>query len=207
MSSDSHTIPPSGPHADLSEDDGTLRVAFPPPCRWLWRVVLLSYLAITGLGLFGIARGLPAMLADATAADEFVLTLAIWFVFTCMWLGCGALLLYQALPHAAGRELVAICTAHLTVRREMPLFSHTRTYQLANIRNLRASSARVHRLFPWACHPPYSIGILGFSGGVMAFDYGGRRTIRVGGGISEAEAEYLIARILERFPSLGPTKE
>jgi hypothetical protein len=206
MSSGGHTIPPSQRRATVSEDDGSLRIAFPPPERWVARVALPLWFGILAFGLVVMVRDLPSGLANTGPAD-IVALLVFLLLFLSIWLTVGGLGLYRLLFNAVGRELVAIDTTRLTFRREVPLFTRARTYQLPDVRNLRATRALAPLwVSRWAANSRYAADLFGLTGGVIAFDYGGR-TIRVGGGIDEAEAKYLVARILQHFPSLGAADE
>ena len=206
MSSGRHSIPPSRPQATVSEDDRSLRVVFPPPQRWTARMVLPLWLGIFIFGLVAMARDLPAGLAN-TRPTETVLVITFLLFFLSMWLTVGALGLYRLLFNAAGRELVVIDTARLTFHREMPLLTRVRTYQLPDVRALRATRSVVPLLISrWWGNSRYTIDLFGLTGGVIVFDYGGR-TIRIGGGIEEAEAQQLVARIVRRFPSLGTANQ
>jgi len=160
--------------------------------------------------LFAIARDLPAGLAAGpanTTLGDTIAVVALNILFLSIGLTIGAFGVYRLLFNAAGRELVVIDTAWLTFRREMPLFTRVRTYRLSDVRNLRAT----HSVVPfwvsrWGSDSRYAFDLFGLTGGVIAFDYSGR-TIRVGGGIGEAEARHLVARILQRHPSLGTTSQ
>jgi hypothetical protein len=156
-------------------------------------------------GLAVMASELPASLAKTRFANatEAAVLLTFLLVFVVTWLMVGALGTYRLLFDAAGRELVTVDRTSLTLRRDMPLFTHVRTYDLREMQNLRA----LHSVVPfwvsrWYASSRYPWDIFGLTGGVIAFDYRGR-TVRVGGGIDEAEAKNLVALLVSRFPSLG----
>jgi hypothetical protein len=164
--------------------------------------MLPLWLGLYLAGLVAMVRSFPAALARTDPTE--VLTVAVFLpLFLGLWLTFGALGCYRLLFVAAGRELVIIDAAHLTFRREMPLFTRVRTYPLAEVRNLHATlSLMPGWLSIWASNSRYAWDLLGLTGGVIAFDYGGR-TVRIGGGMDEEEAHYLVAYLHRRFPTLG----
>lgn len=203
----SDSTPSSESQATVCEDDGSLRVVFPPPLRWPAYLGLPPWLGVLVVGLVTMARDLPAGLAKARAEEggAFIILDVFLLFFLSLWLTVGALGVYRLLFIAAGRETVHIDAERLTFRRETPLLTRAWTYQLSDVRDLRATRSVVPFLFSRSgCNSRYACDLFGLTGGVIAFDYSGR-TIRVGGGIDEPEAQQLVDRILRRFPSLGAT--
>jgi len=197
---------PTGPRAVVSGGEGAIHVAFPPPfCRWSARVGLPFWVGMFVFGLAAMAWELPTGIANTPVnnAAESVFLITLLLIFVSMWVMTGALGARHLLMQGAGRELMMIDNARLTWRREMPVLSRTRTYELPEVRNLRA----LHSIVPfwvscWYASSRYGWDIFGLTGGVIAFDYR-RETVYIGGGIDEAEAKSLVARILQLFPSLG----
>jgi hypothetical protein len=114
---------------------------------------------------------------------------AIQISFLLVWLAAGCAWAYLWLWNLIGREEVTIDGQVIAVRR-WPL-GRRREYDVRHVRRLRASpSARSSFRDP-----------SGFFGGALAFDYGAR-TVRLGNGIDEAEAQLIVESIRTRFPEL-----
>lgn len=180
----------------LSEDDGHLRIVMPVPRPW--RVIAFLLLWLVGWTL-GTIQAFTGRLPDSSVFPW----LAGWIV--------GILAIDSLLYLLFGRETVFIGDGTLTIARKAPLYTRTQRFRVEHLRNLRAVPRPVPPS-PWRATPPLwqsqdsTLRLFGITGGHLALDYG-KRTIVFAPGVQEDEARQLIARIVERFPSLGITDQ
>lgn len=118
-------------------------------------------------------------------------------LFLLVWLlawtvGGGAALLAWVWV-AFGREIVTVTDRALTVRKDVLGRGREREHDMAHVRDLRVSLAPFN---PW--DPSGALRMWGVGGGTIAFDYGAR-TVRFGGGLDEAEARQIVARVGGQF--------
>jgi hypothetical protein len=126
------------------------------------------------------------------------LFLLIWLL---AWTVGGVAALAAWLWVAFGREIVTVTDRAVTVRRDVLGRGRGREHDMAHVRGLRVSAAPFN---PW--DPGGALRMWGMGGaGTIAFDYGAR-TVRFGGGLDEAEARQIVARVMGQFdiPADGP---
>jgi hypothetical protein len=191
------TEPPKG-KASITQMSGGLLIVMPPPRRWFMVAGLAFYVA------FWV--GFPLVVfGDAGWSGAF----SVWIVvFVAVWLYCGAVCAYLSLWLIAGREVVIIDETALATRQETPMRTRSETYDIRDVHDLRATSEWLPEpptdswFWRIQCSPERGEAIWGLAGGHIAFDYH-NRTHRFAAGLDEAEAQQIVARIIERFPSLG----
>ena len=131
-------------------------------------------------------------------AHEASIFLAAWLA---MWTFFGGFAIYTWLWMAAGKEIVALRSGVLSIRRDVLGFGRTHEYDLAHVRHLRLSP-------PQALDPSgWSRGMMRFSGmgdGLIAFDYGAK-TFRFGAAVDEAEASQIVAELKARHAFIEGT--
>jgi hypothetical protein len=129
----------------------------------------------------------------------FVLALTLWSFVTSQkritfeeikfyggWTAIGVFMGLFALSKGIAREVIIIEGKSLVLRKEFTVFSKARTFELAQVRNLR----------PMRSQDEYNTGR---RPDMVAFDHN-RRTYRFGHGLSEQEFMRLIKTIRSRFP-------
>ena len=109
----------------------------------------------------------------------------IWLL---LWTAGGVYAMYSLLWQIAGREIVVLSGGMLSIKRDVLGMGRTRNYDVARIRNLRASAREAE-----AARPRRSVGPVG----IIAFEHG-IATWRFGEGLDEAEAVLLVAELKER---------
>jgi hypothetical protein len=116
--------------------------------------------------------------------------LLIWLI---TWTAAGIVVAYLWLWTLVGNERVIMGTSMLRVKRDVLGLGWTRVYALTKIRNLRVA-APSRRLGS----PNLALGLAGFMGGMIAFEYEGR-TIRFGASLDEADAQTVVDRMRQRY--------
>lgn len=166
---------------------GGLRIVIPAPRRWVVALFLSAWLCAWAAGLVAAASQLlgPAQGAPSPAPVAFLL------VWLAGWLAGGAFVAWTVAWNVAGREVVSISGAKLSVRREALGVGRTRTFDAAAVRDVRAA---------------FSAGALGSirreatGRGAIAFEAGGK-THHLGAGLDDAEAEQIAAALRDRLPA------
>lgn len=151
---------------------------------WVFGEVATPIVAIARLasGQDRPAKGLPPL---------FVLL--VWFPF---WTVGGLMVMFILWWNFVGREVILLSDGFLVVRREAGFFQRARSYDMAEVRNLRYAPLvfdAFARSGQWQAQFP----MLGSGGGSIAFEQGDK-TQRFGIGLSEAESARLIATIKQR---------
>jgi hypothetical protein len=116
----------------------------------------------------------------------------VWLLF---WTFGGAAAFLTLLWNLAGREIITLSSITLTERTEIFGLGRSRSYQISEIKSLRASSDAsfgFHRAGRGAL--PFGAGTIGS----LAFDYGAR-TIRMAPSLDEAEAKMLVTEFSTRL--------
>lgn len=121
--------------------------------------------------------------------------LAFWLT---LWMLGGAWALNVLLWNLAGREIIDLGATTLRRRKQIPLFSRSREYAVASIAGLRLAPPRTYRYYY-----QQDMSFLNFDdAGAIAFDYG-RDTHRLGSGLEQADAHYVIQEMRKRVKSLA----
>lgn len=107
------------------------------------------------------------------------------WVWLAAWSFSGLTVMYTGLAQIIGEELITLTSTDLAIQRNVTGLEPTRRYDLAGIRNLRVSQ------------PSAGGKDRAFAPGLIAFDYG-RKTVRFGSGIDEAEAAIIVAEMKTR---------
>jgi len=179
------SVSPPQRQSTVSVDAQGLLIVIPARRSVFLVLFLTAWLAIWGMSEFLGARRLVV----GPRPTEWILVL--WFA---AWTYIGAWTVYAWLWITFGKEIVKLCPPSLTIKRDVLGMGITRAYELAQIRNLRAS-------LPYA--NPYDwVGTgAGLFQGTLAFDYGAK-TFRFGVGLPEAEASQIIGD-LKRYSPIG----
>ncbi len=186
-------IEPPRPRARLSDDGDQLEIAIPPPRRWY---AVLLVVVWTAFWAFGLAMAAKQLLVPGRHEGHWFL--AMWLVG---WVVAGgSSVIYMGLYMMFGLQLVRIDGTTLAITRRAPVYTRVQRFDLTQIRDLRASPV-ASTIVGWGTGQ-YATDLSGLTGGHLAFDYGAK-TYRFGAGVDEAEAKQLVARIVQRFPSLA----
>jgi hypothetical protein len=122
-------------------------------------------------------------------------------IFAIAWLGAwtvgGAWAAAYLLWNIAGREIIELNSMILKRRKQIPIFSRSKEYAIANIANLRLAPASPQSLW----YNQQNMSFLGFKEGTISFDYG-RDTHYLASGLDEADAKYVIREMCKRVKSL-----
>lgn len=201
-------VRPAKPWATVADDgDGELKITIPIRRPWYdWCRILVVAAFLTGwvgMGLHMVFCALRDIMFHPSGSGSILPLLMGLVIFATG----AAFLLYLLLWRVWGQEVVLVDATSVAIRKELPLrFLWTQSFDPKRIRNLRvaarsrsipgrlwAAAVNFHRFMT----DPHWTGT-----GTIAFDYR-NRTHRFAAGLDEAEAEESVARIIERFPSMG----
>lgn len=128
---------------------------------------------------------------------------AFGLIFMLAWFGAwtvgGAFAISTLLWNIAGKEIIELTSTTLKRRKQIPLFSRSKEFAVANIANLRLAPTALSAL--WYYRQTRSFLI--FSDGTLSFDYG-RDTHHLASDLDEADAKYVIDEMCKRVKSLCP---
>jgi hypothetical protein len=180
-----HTEPPYRGRAIVETLGTTTRVTIPAPKR---AAVAFLILWICGWA-FGEVTVIRQILFRHHPPGRHAPQEPFLFVWLAMWTVGGALALFTVLWTLFGRERITVADQFLTIRREVLGVGREKRYDLATVKDLRVTPVAQD---VWQVNGQR----WGFSGGIIAFDYGAR-TIRFGAPLDEAEAKQITATLIQ----------
>ncbi len=187
-------VKPPGPrHQVIERGDG---IAIRIPARR--NIFILAFLTFWLCGwAVGEVSAPVAFFASAKKDPGAAAFLLFWL---CGWTLGGAFALGVWLWQFKGCELIAAFPAGLSIRHEVFGCGRTKSYDVAEIRDLRVAPSS---------YDPFDfrsrMGVWGLGRGSIAFDYG-FKTFRFAAGVDEAEARIILQRITDALPGLGGTR-
>ena len=177
---------PSAYRVTVTDGPGGLGLLIPPKRNWFIILFMGFWLCIWAACEIMI----PAQFLNGEIPG-------ITVVFILAWLGAwtvgGAFAIYLWLWNLMGRQIIAMHGHTLTTRRDIGGYGFDKEYDLTQVRDLRVS---VMKFRAWDFSA--SLEFLGLGGGLVAFDYGAK-TYRLGAGLDEAEAKFVIRKITDRY--------
>ncbi len=174
---------PSARHKSELLGDG-LRITIPSMKQWLIMIFLVFWLAIwTSGGIFAVGAAIRGRGG------------VILIVFCVFWVVFEILTAYHLLWLLFGREIIEVRADTITIRQAILGIGRPKVYAREHIDRIRADVEYMAKPYPLADE-----GVSINKGtGAIAFKYK-EQTIRMGIGLDEAEAKYLIAKIQSLYP-------
>ena len=178
-------VAPAKSRATTSETSSGLEIVVPAKKNWFITLFLGLWLCGWAVGLFFVST---RFLSD-DMPSEVRLFSTVWIA---AWMLGGAFAILVCSWSLAGKERILLSSNRIALKREIFGWGRTREYELVHVRSLRASQS------------PYNpadfrsgFRFWGIGGGSIAFDHGSK-TIRFAAGLDEAEAQSLVARLVDR---------
>ena len=186
-------VEPGKGRAVIEQSGAGLRITIPAETR----LFTTAFLGLWMIGwVFGevtvvhqLFYGLPESRFPAPASFFLLAWLALW-TLGGGW--CVATLLWNA----SGKEIIELNSMTLKRIKQIPIFSRSREYKVANIANLRPAPP-----MPTSWYDEQDLSSLTFKEGAITFDYG-RATYHLGTGLDEADAKYVIGEMCRQVKSL-----
>jgi hypothetical protein len=170
----------------VADDPGGLGLLIPPKRNWF--IILFMGFWLCTWAVCEIM--IPAQFIKGEIPG-------ITLIFLLAWLGAwtvgGAFAIYLWIWNLMGRQIITIQGHTLTTRRDIGGYGFDKEYDLTQVRDLRVSARGFNALDYSA-----SLDFLGIGGGLVAFDYGAK-TCRLGAGLDEAEAKFVVRKIIDRY--------
>lgn len=184
-------VEPGKGRAIIEHMGAALRITIPARTRLFTTVIAILFLPFWIFGLIAVIYKIVSEpLSGGTAFLAFWLT---------GWTLGGLWSLSGLLWNLAGKEVIDLDAAILKRRKQIPFFSRSKEYAVANIAALRLAAPRVYSYY---FHQDMSF--LHFDdSGTIEFDYG-RDTHRLGMGLDQAEANHVIREMRKNVTSLRP---
>lgn len=197
----SKKIPLSTVRYTITDTDSELQIVMPPVRRWF----LILYLFPMSLFLLGVALSsiiAPTLVIAAGPengpphpAIGIMCVMAFPVIFG---VGMGTYFFHEGLNQLFGQEKITIASNKFLLHSpRFGFWASTEEYEAQEVRNIRVASPSIS---------PFNITPSQFrymsQQPTIAFDYGAK-TFRFGGGLEEAEAKYIVAEIVNRFPQYG----
>ena len=179
----------------IIEENGTgLRITIPAATQAFAAIFMAIWLMGWAWGevtVFQQLFGSPSARGSSQGGSAFLL---VWLT---LWTLGGGWAVYALVWQLTGKEIIELTSTSLRQRKQIPVFSRSREYAVANIVNLRVA-------------PPQSsfyqgehvISGMSFKDGSISFDYG-RDTHHLASGLDEADAKYVIDTMCRRVKSLA----
>jgi hypothetical protein len=178
-------ITPASPVHSIEDLGDRLKIAIPARKQWLGMLFLLFWLT------WWTFAGKSAWSGFLNNGSTFLL---LWLAGWCVGEAAAG---YSLVWMLTGREIIEVSSQSIITRFQILGLSVPREYLAERIQNMRVAAAV----------PQEDDGAtIGPSIGVLAFDYGAR-TVRIAGGIDEAEGRQLFDTFTRRFPQYRPRAE
>lgn len=179
-------IQPNSSRVTITDTSQGVRIVLPNSRSWF--VICFLGLWICGWAVAEYMVSLQLLHGDAPPEGE--LFMLAWFG---VWTIGGLLALYALLWQTMGKEIVMVQGGTLKIRHDIGGQGFNKDYDLAHIRDLRATQVAFNPL-----DLSSSLQLWGVGGGTIAFDYG-TKVIRFGAGLAETEAKQIVAAIKQRY--------
>lgn len=182
-------INPSVSRVTVTDGPGGLGLLIPPRRNWFIILFMAFWLCMWAVGEIMV----PIQFLKGEIPGITVIFILAWLG---VWTIGGALAIYLWLWNLMGRQIITMKGHTLTTRREIGGYGFDKEYDLTRVRDLRVSAMGRSA---W----DYSgiLEFLGLGGGLVAFDYGAK-TYRLGAGLDEAEAKFVVRKITDRYSNV-----
>jgi hypothetical protein len=186
-------VEPGKGRAVIEESGAGLRITIPVATQAFGAAFISLWLVGWAFGENMAIRFLFADLSAQNLKAGGSLFLLAWLA---AWTLGGGWAIYTLLWQIAGKEIIELTSISLRQRKQIPLFSRSREYAVANIENIRLAPPQ-----PQFYRGRYVLSGLSFKDGSISFDYG-RDTHQLASGLDEADAKYVIGEMCKRVKSL-----
>ncbi|WP_119270679.1 hypothetical protein [Taklimakanibacter deserti] len=186
-------VEPGKGRAIIEQNGAGLRITIPAVTQAFGVIFISLWLIGWAFGEVMVSRQLFGSQSVQNSSQGGSLFMLVWLA---AWTLGGGWAIYTLLWQLAGKEIIELTTTSLRQRKQIPLFSRSKEYALANIANLRVAPPR-----PRFYQGQYMIQGLSFKDGAISFDYG-RDTHHLASGLDEADAKYVIGEMCKRVKSL-----
>lgn len=188
-------VAPGKGRAVIENHGAGLRITIPARTEFFITAFLGVWLVAWAFGEIFVPYTFLVELSDKPIATPVRLFTIVWLAG---WTLGGMWALSIFLWNVAGKEVIELTSTTLRRRKQIPIFSRSKEYAIADIAGLR-TAPRARTIWPL----PFNMNMapLSFRDGTIAFDYG-RDTHYLGSGLDEADARYAIDEMSRRVKSL-----
>lgn len=178
---------PYNGQAILNDTFNELEITIPTKKNWFIIIFLGAWLGGWTMGeLFAIGALIGLLGGNLGFANFFLL---FWL---CGWTVGGFFAFKTFLWNLTGKEIITFGQGQLTIAKKGSLLSKPKTYDLNEVKKLRAKEEEnLYGAF-WGRRNNFSS--INSSSGTIRFDYG-LQTVKFAGGIDEAEAIFILDKL------------
>ena len=167
-------------------------------------LLLILWLWITLRAMLFIGSFAAEIAAEADSEDIWAILFSgyLWFLYFCVlvaaagWVFFGRLLINFCLLTLFGTETIVMDGISLTTRRAALGIGRSKSFNVSEVRNLRARQSGLARGFRDEAGNRFP------GSWIVVFDHAGK-THRMANDLDEEEAQILVAAIANRFPALA----
>ncbi|MFZ5673446.1 MAG: hypothetical protein ACOZAM_10840 [Pseudomonadota bacterium] len=192
-------VEPGKGRAILEPTGAGLRIIIPAAPAFFSTAFLGFWLIGWAVGEVMVSRQILGGLSGNDGPFPASLFLLAWLA---LWTLGGIWAIGAFLWNLTGKEVIELTSTTLKRRKQLPIFSRSREFAVANIARLRPATLVDEA--SWSRRQ--NVSSLSFKDGTIAFDYG-RDTHHLASGLDEADAQYVIAEMCKRVKSLCPGRE
>jgi hypothetical protein len=181
-------IPYKG-RATIQDNITNLQIIIPAKRNWFIILFIGAWLGAWIMGEFFALGMVTGLFSGRGPANLFIL---IWLIG---WTVGGFFAFRMFLWNLIGKEIITIGQGTLAVAKKGALLFKAKTYDLNEVKNIRAQEDNLAVAGPFGIRPG---GFGAFNtGGTIRFDYG-LQTVKFAGGIDEAEAKFILEKLKDR---------
>ena len=175
--------------ATIQDNITDLQIIIPAKRNWFIILFIGAWLGGWLIGEFFALGMVTGLFGGKSPANLFIL---FWLIG---WTVGGFFAFRMFLWNLIGKEIIIIGQGILTVDKKGALLFKAKTYDLNEVKNIRAQDDNLGVGGPFGIRPS---GFGAFkAGGTIRFDYG-LQTVRFAGGIDEAEAKFILEKLKDR---------
>lgn len=176
--------------AILKDNFNELELLIPTKKNWFVIVFTGAWLgawALSEIYVIGMVTGFSNVKLEA--ANFFMI---FWL---CGWTVGGFFVIRNFFWNLLGKEVVLFSQGQVEIARKWELFSKAKTYDLNHVKNFRIQEEESRDSGFWGTSRNF--GAWNSKSGTLRFDYG-MRTIKFGIEMEEAEAKFILEKLLQK---------
>lgn len=170
--------------ATFNESFDAFEVIIPTKKNWFLILFLGVWLGGWAAGETFAIGALTSQILDGEGFDKVFI-----FLWLCAWTVGGFFAMKTFWWNLIGKEAITFKQGQVTIAKKGSLFSRPKTYDLREVKKIRAKEEE--SIFGSPFGGKTNMSAMNSQGGTLRFDYG-LQTVKFGIGLSEAEANFIL---------------